>query len=66
MENVQDNRLLKEKDVATLLACSTSLLRKLRRLGKGPTSLKLGDLVRYPSRELDLFIASLVSGPQAA
>ena len=41
-------RNLKEEEAAALLGCSQSLLRSMRREGRGPRHTRVGRLVRYP------------------
>jgi hypothetical protein len=54
--NVQTNGLLNEDATALVLSCSVALLRKMRRVGNGPSYCRIGRLVRYPQADLVAFI----------
>ena len=59
--------LLNEEQVAELLNCSVSLVRKWRRLKTGPTPCRVGGrLVRYRRAEIERYIRSQISEPLAA
>ena len=48
--------LLNEKQVAELLCCTKSALRRWRREGRGPRFVKIGRLVRYRQEDVEDFI----------
>ncbi len=48
--------LLNEKQVAQLLCCTTSALRRWRREGRGPRFVKIGRLVRYRQEDVEDFV----------
>ena len=47
-----------EKQVAEMLGCTVSALRKWRLLGRGPTYCKVGRLVRYAEGDVQDFLAA--------
>jgi predicted DNA-binding transcriptional regulator AlpA len=51
-------RLLNENQAAQVLQCSVALMRKMRRLGTGPTVTRIGRLCRYAESDLAAFIAA--------
>lgn len=55
---VQHNSLLllNEKEAASRMAVSKGLLRKWRRLGKGPEFVRLGRAVRYSLASIEEFL----------
>ena len=58
-----NQRMLNEKEAAALLGVSVALVRKWRRLGKGPIYRKLGErAVRYASADLDDWLKGCPSG----
>lgn len=48
--------LLNEGEVAQLLQCTKSALRRWRREGRGPRFVRLGRLIRYSPTDLEEFI----------
>jgi hypothetical protein len=50
------NRMLDEREAATVLSCSVALLRKWRLFGDGPAYCKVGRLVRYADADIQAFI----------
>jgi len=48
--------LLTEGEVATVLQCTKSALRRWRREGRGPRYVRVGRLIRYRQPDLELFI----------
>jgi hypothetical protein len=54
--NVLACQLLTEQQAAKVMACSVAYLRKLRSVGGGPTTVKIGRLVRYSQACLAAFI----------
>ena len=48
--------LLNETQVAQLLCCTKSALRRWRREGRGPRFVKIGRLVRYRQEDVEDFI----------
>lgn len=54
-----DYPLLTEQDAAKRLNVSLALLRKLRREGRGPSHVRIGNLVRYRTDALPSWLASL-------
>ncbi len=48
--------LLNEGEVAQLLQCTKSALRRWRREGRGPRFVRLGRLIRYSPSDLEEFI----------
>jgi excisionase family DNA binding protein len=48
--------LLNERQAAEWLGCSVGLLRRWRRNNEGPTTVRLGRLVRYRREALNEFI----------
>ena len=58
--------LLTQKQAAAYFGCTTCLLRKWRRLGKGPTFVKISrKFIRYRIEDLDAFLADHVVIPGA-
>jgi hypothetical protein len=58
-----DLKLLTEKQAAEWGNWSTALLRKWRRLAKGPRYLKVGKLVRYRIDDLESFVSKHERSP---
>ena len=52
-----------ERQVAQLLGCSASALRRMRRENRGPRWTRVGRLVRYPEAWLIEFIEHNASPP---
>ena len=50
------DRLLNEKEVASILNINVATLRRWRWAGKGPRFLKIGGAVRYDPADLAAFI----------
>ena len=48
--------LINETQVAQLLCCTKSALRRWRREGRGPRFVKIGRLVRYRQEDVEDFI----------
>ncbi len=48
--------LLTEGEVAEVLKCTKSALRRWRREGRGPRYVRVGRLIRYRQPDLELFI----------
>ena len=48
--------LLTEGEVAAVLQCTKSALRRWRREGRGPRYVRVGRLIRYRQPDLELFI----------
>jgi len=55
-------KLLKEQDVAEILAVSTKSLQAWRLYGKGPRFRKIGRAVRYSPTDLEAWINEQPSG----
>ena len=55
--SLNDAGLLDVEDVAKILKCSVSILNKWRLLGKGPSFVRVGTLVRYRPADVEAFIA---------
>jgi predicted DNA-binding transcriptional regulator AlpA len=51
-----DSNVLNERQAANMLGCSVALMRKWRRLGKGPSYSRIGRLVRYQHEDIDEFL----------
>jgi hypothetical protein len=51
------NKLLDEKEAASLLNCSVAFLRRCRLFRTGPSFVKVGRLVRYQMEDLLAYIA---------
>ena len=60
------NDLLNETEVAKKLRVSLACLRRWRLEKRGPTFIKIGQLVRYQPEELDVWIRSLPVGGGSA
>ena len=54
--------LLNENEVAKMLRVSLACLRRWRLEKRGPTFVKIGQLVRYRPEELELWVQSLPTG----
>lgn len=55
--DLQDRRLMNEKDAARLIGMSVRYLQASRLLGGGPPYVKIGRSVRYAVNDLLLFIS---------
>jgi hypothetical protein len=55
-------RLLNEREIAETLDVSIGTVRRWRLLRKGPPFLKVGVLVKYPMRGLELWLTSRPMG----
>jgi len=53
-----------DKQAASLIGCSTGLLRKWRAQGKGPRVIRIGRLVRYRISDLEAFLDAHVQAPR--
>ena len=51
-----EDPMMTRPEAARLLGCSTSALRRWAALGRGPTFVRLGRLVRYRKSSLESFI----------
>ena len=56
------SELLNETEVAKKLRVSLACLRRWRLEKRGPTFVKIGQLVRYRPEELELWLQSLPTG----
>ena len=60
------NKLLKAADVANILNTSAGNLAKLRFIGKGPTYVRVGRLIRYRREDVEAFIEAGRTDPREA
>ena len=58
------SELLRESEVANRLCCSRALLRKWRRVGMGPRSLKIARMVRYRLSDIEVFLSAHEQAPR--
>lgn len=61
-EFLSQKQCLNEKQVAVLLNCSVSALRKWRQTGAGPRTTKMGHLVRYRRDDVERFLRDSSTG----
>lgn len=58
MEQIAQERPMKEPAAAVYLGCSQASMRLKRRLKNGPRYYRVGRLIRYRKRDLDEWIAA--------
>ncbi len=59
-------QVLTEKEVADLLRCTRAALKKWRRRGLGPRYSRIGRMVRYHTRDIEMFLEQHAVDPSAA
>ena len=59
-------QILTEKEVADLLRCTRAALKKWRHRGLGPRYSRIGRMVRYHARDIEMFLEQHAVDPSAA